>query len=95
MFRRLHPSVHSFYLRARRRNYGTSKIADPLKVLFCGSDEFSIASLRALDDARKADESLIESIDVVHRPGKPTGRGLKEIREGDESIGDLAKTNIY
>ena len=54
----------------------------PLRILFCGSDEFSIASLRALNEAKHEDPSLIKSIDVVHRPAKPTGRGLKTLREG-------------
>ncbi|KAF2002702.1 methionyl-tRNA formyltransferase [Amniculicola lignicola CBS 123094] len=62
------------------RLYST-KTAEPLRILFCGSDEFSITSLRALDDARQKDAGLIESIEVVHRPGKRTGRGLKVIRE--------------
>lgn len=60
----------------------------PLRILFCGSDNFSIASLKALDAERNSGAGqssgggLIESIDVVCRPGKRVGRGLKEIREG-------------
>ncbi|KAF2662294.1 Formyltransferase [Lophiostoma macrostomum CBS 122681] len=80
MFGRLRPSVHSFVL-TPRRFYSSSKTASPLRVLFCGSDEFSIASLRALNDAKVADNDMIESIDVVHRPGKRTGRGLKIIKD--------------
>ncbi|QDS76324.1 hypothetical protein FKW77_002561 [Venturia effusa] len=54
---------------------------DPLRVLFCGSDDFSVASLEALNKERLAKSSAdIESIDVVCRPGKPTGAGLKVIR---------------
>lgn len=68
------------------RRHISSKTADPLKILFCGSDEFSIASLRALNKAKRDDAKLIESIDVVHRPGKPTGRGLKVIREGETCL---------
>lgn len=56
--------------------------SDPLRILFCGSDEFSCASLRALHDEHKRDASLIRSIDVVVRPSKPTGRGYKVLREG-------------
>ncbi|KAH7389701.1 formyl transferase [Phaeosphaeria sp. MPI-PUGE-AT-0046c] len=53
----------------------------PLRILFCGSDAFSIASLRALNEAKKAVPGLVESIDVVHRPAKRTGRGLKVLKE--------------
>ncbi|KAF2262297.1 Formyltransferase [Lojkania enalia] len=63
------------------RRCNSTKASEPLKILFCGSDEFSIASLRALNNAKHQDPKLIQSIDVVHRPGKPTGRGLKVIRE--------------
>jgi methionyl-tRNA formyltransferase len=83
MLRRFRPSVHSFVLTSNRRFYSSSEAATPLKVLFCGSDDFGIASLRALNDAKEADGNLIESIDVVHRPGKRTGRGLKTIKHGE------------
>lgn len=54
--------------------------SEPLRILFCGSDNFSIASLRALYALMQSDPSLIESIDVLVRPGKPAGRGMKLIR---------------
>ncbi|KAF2622276.1 Formyltransferase [Macroventuria anomochaeta] len=60
---------------------GPTRHADPLRILFCGSDEFSIASLRALHDASRHVPGLIEEIHVAHRPAKPTGRGLKVLRE--------------
>ncbi|KAF2142608.1 uncharacterized protein K452DRAFT_196637, partial [Aplosporella prunicola CBS 121167] len=53
----------------------------PLRILFCGSDDFSIASLLALHREHQRDPAFIASIDVVHRPSKRTGRGLKTIRE--------------
>jgi hypothetical protein len=65
------------------------KSSDPLRILFCGADDFSIASLRAIDDERHKGPSLIESIDVVCRPDKRTGRGLKTIREGKLSVHHL------
>lgn len=65
----------------RTRLYSTD-VAGPLRILFCGSDHFSIKSLEALQNERVADPDFIESIDVVCRPGKWTGRGLKTIREG-------------
>ena len=54
----------------------------PLRILFCGSDEFSCESLKALYAEHFRSRKLIRSIDVVVRPAKPTGRGLKEMREG-------------
>ncbi|KAJ5678686.1 hypothetical protein N7462_006930 [Penicillium macrosclerotiorum] len=62
------------------RGYST-KSYDPLRILFCGSDDFSIASLRALHAYHLKQPSRIASIDVVCRPGKRVGRGLKKIRE--------------
>jgi hypothetical protein len=90
------PSLQAFFiimnwkLRAPIRSFtsfsllrrSSTKTSDALNILFCGSDEFSIASLRALHKAKREDHLNIRSIDVVHRPGKPTGRGLKVIREG-------------
>ncbi|CBX92261.1 hypothetical protein IAQ61_000442 [Plenodomus lingam] len=58
-----------------------SNVSDALKVLFCGSDEFSIASLRALTAVHRDAPELIGSLNVVHRPAKPTGRGLKQLRQ--------------
>lgn len=58
------------------------KTYNPLRILFCGSDEFSIASLKALHDEHLKWPNRVASIDVVCRPGKRVGRGLKEIREG-------------
>lgn len=68
-----------------RRCYSSSR--NPLRVLLCGSDEFSIAGLRALHNLHQStnDPSVFASIDVVCRPGKRTGRGLKTIREGTGS----------
>ncbi|KAF2642406.1 Formyltransferase, partial [Massarina eburnea CBS 473.64] len=86
MLWRLSPSVRSLYaLNCRRFNStaakAKTKTADPLRILFCGSDKFSSASLRRLAQAKNEDPSLIESIDVVHRPGKPAGSSQKRIKE--------------
>jgi len=62
--------------------YSSNKAYDPLRILFCGSDDFSIASLRAVHREHVRSPDTIASIDVVCRPGKRTGRGLKNIREG-------------
>lgn len=65
------------------RFLSTKKTHDPLRILFCGSDEYSIASLRALHAEHKQRPDRVASIDVVCRPGKRVGRGLKQIREGN------------
>ncbi|KAF1960087.1 methionyl-tRNA formyltransferase [Byssothecium circinans] len=80
MIWRLPVPVRSFYVSNCRR-YSTVRSSDPLRILFCGSDEFSIASLRKLVQAKQDVPDLIKSIDVVHRPGKPTGRKLLKIKE--------------
>ncbi len=55
-----------------------SEPPEPLRILFCGSDELSVTVLRALHKEQLANRSLIESISVFHRPAKATGRGLKK-----------------
>ncbi|KAK6951075.1 hypothetical protein Daesc_007604 [Daldinia eschscholtzii] len=52
--------------------------SDPLNILFCGSDEFSCAALEALEEERLRNPKLIQSISVVARPTKNTGRGNKK-----------------
>jgi len=59
----------------------TSRTSEPLHILFCGSDELSCASLEALHQEHIENPDLIRSINVVLRPGKPTGRGYKSIRD--------------
>ncbi|KAH7061428.1 mitochondrial formyl-methionyl-tRNA transformylase [Macrophomina phaseolina] len=67
----------------RHRHSFASAVRPPrsLRLLFCGSDDFSIHALRALHREHVSDSRLIEALHVVHRPGKRTGRGLKQIRE--------------
>ena len=67
----------------QRRFHSNPSSDEPLRVLFCGSDDFSAASLRALHKEQGQDKALIESIDVVSRPAKRVGRGLKNTREGN------------
>ncbi|TLS24100.1 hypothetical protein PpBr36_08356 [Pyricularia pennisetigena] len=62
-----------------QRSY-SARASEPLRILFCGSDAFSCESLRALDHVRRSEPRLVKSIDVVTRPPKRTGRGLKVIR---------------
>lgn len=55
--------------------------SDPLRILFCGSDEFSCASLKAIYEEKNKNKNLIESLDVMVLPPKRVGRGYKTIRE--------------
>lgn len=65
------------------RHYHDSKgrHIDPLRILYCGSDDFSVASLRRLQNEHLKDTDFIESIDVVCKPPRPYGRGLKKLYE--------------
>jgi methionyl-tRNA formyltransferase len=65
---------------ASRRFYSQAA-TKPLRILFCGSNDISSASLHALCEEQKRNPSSIASIDVLCRPGKPYGRGLKKIRD--------------
>lgn len=95
MLWRLPAPVRSFLVsNSRRYSSNVTKNAESLRILFCGSDEFSIASLRALSKASQEVPELVESIDVVHRPAKPTGRGLKTLREGSFMLSVLLDTSI-
>lgn len=51
-----------------------------LRILFCGSEEFSAFSLRALSEYARSPESNIDSIDVVTRKDKHVGRGLQRVK---------------
>jgi methionyl-tRNA formyltransferase len=69
----------------RRRWYHagiSTKAPDPLRILFCGSDAFSCESLNVLHREHVENPGLVESLDVMVRPPKRTGRGLKQFREG-------------
>jgi hypothetical protein len=70
---------------APSRLYSTKDSSEPLRILFCGSDEFSSASLRALHAEHRRNPQSIASIDVVHRPAKRVERGLKAVREGNST----------
>src|ERR1700761_1384929 len=54
---------------------------DPLRILFCGSDAFSIASLKPLVKFMRDGNGIVETIDVLCRTDKPTGRGLKTLAQ--------------
>lgn len=59
-----------------------SKAHDPLRLLFCGSDVFSIHCLRALHLLQKSNPEKVKTIEVLCRPDKSVGHGLKQIQAG-------------
>lgn len=59
-----------------------SKPYNPIRILFCGADDFSIFSLKAIRELQQRKPECIASIDVVCRPDKRVGRGLKKVQEG-------------
>lgn len=69
------------FARPHFRPYSKASDHRHLRILYCGSDEFSAISLRALNEYRTRSHQ-VQHIDVVCKAGKPTGRGLKHIRDG-------------
>jgi methionyl-tRNA formyltransferase len=73
----------SHLLSCRRYVSSQRKPCDPLRILFCGADEFSAKSLEVLrHNQHFQEDSIIQSIEVVCRQGKRAGRGLKTVRNG-------------
>lgn len=72
----------SFFAHIHRRLQSTSTTNTPLRILFCGSDHFSATSLKALYGEYIVHRNVIESIDVLCKTDKRTGRGLRTLREG-------------
>ena len=63
-----------------RYNSTQSTASEPLRILFCGSDEFSITSLQAVHKYAQKAGSKIASIDVATKTDKRVGRGLTTFR---------------
>ncbi|OAA57673.1 Methionine tRNA Formyltransferase-like protein [Cordyceps fumosorosea ARSEF 2679] len=70
------------------RTFGTltKRNSDALRILFCGSDAFSCASLAALHAEHRRNEELVESIEVMVQPGKRVGRGFTKLPRGTNLI---------
>ncbi|KAF0408217.1 Methionyl-tRNA formyltransferase [Gigaspora margarita] len=66
-----------------RQNKQLKKVSPPYRILFFGSDYFSLESLIALVDQQKSEgtSSFVKSIEVVVPPDRRTGRGLKTITQ--------------
>lgn len=65
---------------SKARFYSRHATDGRLRILFCGSDEFSIHSLKALHEYSQEKDSNVVSIDVAAKTDKRVGRGLKVIR---------------
>ncbi|KAF8248302.1 hypothetical protein K440DRAFT_626100 [Wilcoxina mikolae CBS 423.85] len=72
------------------RLYSDSKTAAPLRILFAGSDDFSIVSLNALHREHVNRPSLIASIDVLCREDGRTGRKRDILKEGSPNKSSCA-----
>lgn len=69
------------------RTLTTSKVlakahSEALQILFCGSDLFSCASLKALHVEHERNKALVERLEVMVLPGKRMGRGFKKFAQG-------------
>ncbi len=64
----------------------TSRVSEPLRILYFGSDKFSCASLGALHELSQQHPEIVDSIDVVCRPPKLFGRGRKTLAVSIHSI---------
>ncbi|KAG6051831.1 hypothetical protein E4U39_006918 [Claviceps sp. Clav50 group G5] len=60
----------------------TRRPQEPLRILFCGSDDFSCSSLKALHQEMKRKTGLVESIEVVVLPNMFKGRGMRYVEDG-------------
>lgn len=70
-------------VRSNRRCFSAAATqCEALNILFCGSDEYSIPSLRALHNLQQSPDSNVGLVEVVCRPDKRVGRGLKKIHQG-------------
>lgn len=78
--RRITCNSNPLALRGCRRNSSYLNNGRSLRILFCGSDEFSITSLQALHKYAESNDSSVASIEVATKTDKRTGRGLKTIK---------------
>lgn len=90
MLRRLahrrHHAHHAFseskqQQRSHVHNLSQTVRHEPLRILFCGADEFSIYSLQSLHRLQQNHNGRVDSIEVICRPDKRVGRGLKRIQQ--------------
>ncbi|KAG5972521.1 hypothetical protein E4U58_006446, partial [Claviceps cyperi] len=58
------------------------RLQEPLRILFCGSDDFSCTSLKALHQEMERKAGLVESVEVVVLPNMFKGRGMRYVEDG-------------
>ncbi|ORX99581.1 Methionyl-tRNA formyltransferase [Basidiobolus meristosporus CBS 931.73] len=80
--------TRSFPRVAGVRTFCTSKVENQgLRILFFGTDNFSLASLKRLVEyKKKTPDGFIKSLDVVTPPDQRRGRGLKIIQKAPLKI---------
>lgn len=61
------------------QRHASHRASEPLRILYCGSDDFSAVSLRALHELHRKKPTVVQSIDVVCKKAKRVGRGLKRL----------------
>jgi hypothetical protein len=69
-------------IRCRIHAFSTTSATQPLRILFCGSDAYSIACLEPLAQILEHGRHNIASIDVLCRTDKMVGRGYQTLSEG-------------
>lgn len=92
---RLSGRAISSICRRSSSNSAQAQQHEPLKILFCGADDFSIFSLQALCDLQYTRPGIVDSIDVVCRPDKRVGRGLKKLKQGSSSMNLSSRGNHH
>ncbi|ANB14491.1 Fmt1p [Sugiyamaella lignohabitans] len=66
------------------RSYSIAK--SPLRIALFGTDNFTVHSLKALHRYQLANPHVIESLHVITRTPKPSGRGLKVVKEAPSAV---------
>lgn len=66
-------------LLANGRRHFSHGIGEPLRIAYFGSDQFSVTVLDKIVKMKERDEGYVESVDIVTRSIKPTGRKLKKL----------------
>lgn len=68
--------------------------SDPLRILFCGSDQVSVEALQALHEEWKYNRDLVQNIEVMVLPPRRTGRGFKQETIGESCVLCFISLNV-
>ena len=92
---RLSGRTYTKYLLRQYSNGSSAKPIQPPRILFFGSDTFSIASLEKLRDAKQREPDLFEQLHIVTREPAPSGRGLQLKKRNYESRASVTLGPVY